>query len=153
MTRDLVNGNADDVTPEKLAQVAQSLSPKIKVTVFDKKRIEKEEMGLLLAVARSSFNEPKFRQYMPFSLLKGRPIFKQRLNCRSISRSEPRREREIVLTCKIRGLASGLPSKGTCIGILYGRTSRRGQGGRDLLLTRHHPWHGTISMNSMNLEC
>ncbi|MGD2168955.1 MAG: leucyl aminopeptidase [Chlamydiota bacterium] len=63
LTRDLVNRNADDVTPEKLADTAKALekvSSKIKVTVFDKKRIEKEEMGLLLAVNRGSNLEPRF---------------------------------------------------------------------------------------------
>jgi len=57
VTRDLVNGNADDVTPQHLAATARSLGRKyasIKTTVFDKKRITKEKMGLLLAVARAS---------------------------------------------------------------------------------------------------
>jgi len=61
--RDLVNGNADDVTPEHLANVALSLEKAgshIKTTVFDKKRIEKEKMGLLLAVNRGSCRMPCF---------------------------------------------------------------------------------------------
>lgn len=63
MVRDLVNNNADDETPERLAVVAKELekiSPNLKVTVFDKKRIEKEKMGLLLAVNRGSFRDPAF---------------------------------------------------------------------------------------------
>lgn len=62
-TRDLVNGNADDVTPQYLAQVAHDLAKKeksLKTTVFDKKRIEKEQMGLLLAVNQGSDMDPVF---------------------------------------------------------------------------------------------
>lgn len=61
LARDLVNGNADDITPQYLAAVAQGLAKTcshVKTTVFDKKRIEKEKMGLLLAVNRSSPHEP-----------------------------------------------------------------------------------------------
>lgn len=61
--RDLVNGNADDVTPQHLAAVARGLEKtgkKIKTTIFDKKRIEKEKMGLLLAVNRGSALDPAF---------------------------------------------------------------------------------------------
>lgn len=59
--RDLVNGNADDITPQYLAKVATGLSKtssKISTTVFDKKRIIKEQMGLLLAVNRGSSIDP-----------------------------------------------------------------------------------------------
>ena len=62
-TRDLVNGNADDVTPQYIGEVAKELAkdfPSIKTTVFDKKRIEQEKMGLLLAVARGSAVDPAF---------------------------------------------------------------------------------------------
>lgn len=61
--RDLINGNADDVTPQHLAAVARGLERTcrhVKTTVFDKKRIEKEKMGLLLAVNRGSFRDPAF---------------------------------------------------------------------------------------------
>lgn len=63
LVRDLVNGNADDVTPQYLAAVAQGLAKtckRVKTTVFDKKRIEKEKMGLLLAVNRGSSRDPAF---------------------------------------------------------------------------------------------
>jgi len=63
LTRDLVNGNADDVTPHHLAAVARGLSktcPHTTTTVFDKKRIVKEKMGLLLAVNRGSTSDPAF---------------------------------------------------------------------------------------------
>lgn len=63
LVRDLVNGNADDITPQQLAKEAQALAkafPKVKTTVFDKKRIEKERMGLLLAVNRASDLDPAF---------------------------------------------------------------------------------------------
>lgn len=61
--RDLVNSNADEVTPIHLAHVAQQIAKghsHVKATVFDKKRIEKEKMGLLLAVNRGSLVEPRF---------------------------------------------------------------------------------------------
>lgn len=63
LARDLINGNADDITPQHLVHVAKDLSkkcPSLKTTVFDKKRIEKEKMGLLLAVNRGSNLDPAF---------------------------------------------------------------------------------------------
>lgn len=65
LARDLINGNADIVTPHYLAETAKRVAerfPQIKTTVFDKKRIEKEKMGLLLAVSRGSPHEPAFIQ-------------------------------------------------------------------------------------------
>lgn len=62
-TRDLVNGNADDVTPQHLVLVAKGLEKtckNVKTTIFDKKRIEKEKMGLLLAVNKGSNLDPAF---------------------------------------------------------------------------------------------
>src|SRR5690606_32649968 len=56
--RDLVNRNADDKVPKMLAKIAKDLHPKIKTTVFDKKKLEEEKMGLLLAVGRASSHEP-----------------------------------------------------------------------------------------------
>lgn len=61
--RDLVNGNADDVTPQHLVAVARGLEKTckhVKTTAFDKKQIEKEKMGLLLAVNRGSSLDPAF---------------------------------------------------------------------------------------------
>jgi leucyl aminopeptidase len=61
--RDLVNRNADDVTPQALSAAARALSkelPAIKTTVLNKQQIEKEQMGLLLAVNRGSDQEPAF---------------------------------------------------------------------------------------------
>lgn len=61
LARDLVNGNADDITPKFLSEVALDLSKKfkaVKTTVFDKKRLEKEKMGLLLAVNKGSKEGP-----------------------------------------------------------------------------------------------
>lgn len=63
IARDLINGNADDVTPQHLSHVAQEFAkklPNVKTTVFNKKQIEKEKMGLLLAVNRGSHNDPAF---------------------------------------------------------------------------------------------
>ena len=61
LARDLVNGNADDITPQYLARVAQGFGKtltNVETTILDKKRIEKEKMGLLLAVNRGSHREP-----------------------------------------------------------------------------------------------
>lgn len=59
--RDLVNGNADDVTPQFLCETAVKLAkslPHVKATILDKKKLEKEKMGLLLAVNRGSRRDP-----------------------------------------------------------------------------------------------
>ncbi len=59
--RDLVNGNADDVTPSRLVQEALDLArlhSSITTTILDKKTIEKEHMGLILAVNRGSAADP-----------------------------------------------------------------------------------------------
>lgn len=61
--RDLINGNADIVTPHYLAEAARKIAkkfPSVTATVFDKKRIEQEKMGLFLAVSRGSPVEPAF---------------------------------------------------------------------------------------------
>lgn len=63
LARDLVNDNANKITPEYLADEAKKLekiSPKIKTTILNKKQIEKEKMELLLAVNRGSELEPRF---------------------------------------------------------------------------------------------
>jgi len=61
--RDFVNGNADDKTPAAVAEMIEGWhSKKLKVQIFDKKKIEKEKMGLLLAVNRGSNHEPRFIQ-------------------------------------------------------------------------------------------
>lgn len=59
--RDLINGNADDVTPQRLAEIAQELSrssPAFRSTILGKKEITKAGLGLLLAVNRASFRDP-----------------------------------------------------------------------------------------------
>ena len=59
--RDLVNMNADDKTASVLAKFAkefEKFSPHIQTSVFDKKRLEQEKMGLLLAVNRGSSHDP-----------------------------------------------------------------------------------------------
>lgn len=63
LARDLANSNADDATPQMLVHIAQKLAkdlPNVKTTVFDKKRIQKEKMGLLLAVNQGSHIDPAF---------------------------------------------------------------------------------------------
>lgn len=60
-TRDLVNGNADAIHSESLPAFAKELSkeyPSIKVHVLGKKQLEKEKMGLILAVNRAAVLDP-----------------------------------------------------------------------------------------------
>jgi leucyl aminopeptidase len=60
-TRDLINGNADEITTDALVKVAEELCKKhktLKKTILRKKELEKEKMGLLLAVSRGSLHEP-----------------------------------------------------------------------------------------------
>ena len=61
MARDLVNRNADDMTPEGFANVAKSLADSdLNITVHGKEWIEKEHMHLLLAVSQGARYEPRF---------------------------------------------------------------------------------------------
>lgn len=62
-TRDLVIGNADDVTPSFLAEKAKELEKEfstVTVQVFHRKEIVKHRMGLLEAVSRGATTEPAF---------------------------------------------------------------------------------------------
>lgn len=61
--RDLVNEPASTVTPKALASEAQALASKhtsISVTVLDAKKCDSLGMGMFLAVARGSDEEPRF---------------------------------------------------------------------------------------------
>lgn len=63
LARDLINGNADAVTPQHLADLARKIAAEyssVETTVFDRKRIEKEGMGLFLAVNQGSPRDPAF---------------------------------------------------------------------------------------------
>lgn len=63
LARDLVNANADDVTPQYLVEVAKELSkeyPTVAATIHSKEWIEEQEMGLFLAVSRGSARAPEF---------------------------------------------------------------------------------------------
>ncbi|MGB7977869.1 MAG: leucyl aminopeptidase [Chlamydiales bacterium] len=55
--RDLVNANADDKI-DLFLKAAKKAHPKIKTVIFDKKRLEAEKMGLILAVNRASSLDP-----------------------------------------------------------------------------------------------
>lgn len=66
--RDLVNANADEKI-EQLLKVSKKLHPKVKTTVWDKKKLEAEKMGLILAVNRSSSQDP----YLIQASYKGNP--------------------------------------------------------------------------------
>ena len=59
--RDLVNGNADDVTALALAQAAKDIGKQfsnVKTTILNKKQLEQEKMGLLLAVGKGAACDP-----------------------------------------------------------------------------------------------
>ncbi len=59
--RDLVNDNADDIIPFHLAETAREIekvSSKIKTTIYDRAWLEKQKMGLILAVNRASHVDP-----------------------------------------------------------------------------------------------
>jgi len=61
IARNLVNGNADDITPQYLADFAKDIAkelPKMTCHVLEKKELVKEKMGLLLAVGRGSSIDP-----------------------------------------------------------------------------------------------
>ncbi|MCB1072187.1 MAG: leucyl aminopeptidase [Chlamydiia bacterium] len=61
LARDLINGNALDVTPETFAAEAKKMARKfssVKASVLTKKELEKEKMGLLLAVGSGSRIDP-----------------------------------------------------------------------------------------------
>ena len=61
LVRDLANEPASNLTPEKLADVAKGLGKLgVKVTIYDKKGIQKLGLTALLAVSRASVNEPRF---------------------------------------------------------------------------------------------
>jgi len=62
LARDLVNGCADEITPQYLSHLARNLAgeiPHMKVKVLGRKQLEEEKMGLMLAVARGSEREPQ----------------------------------------------------------------------------------------------
>lgn len=61
LTRNLVNDNADDMRAKDLVEVAKHLAkefPSLECTILRQKELEKEKMGLLLAVNRGAEQEP-----------------------------------------------------------------------------------------------
>lgn len=62
LARDIANTPGGVMTPALLAERARlaARGTRVKVTVFDKKRIEKEKMGALLGVAQGSNHGPRF---------------------------------------------------------------------------------------------
>ncbi len=61
LARDVVNKNADEMTPQKIVSVAKEIAKRekaVRVTVMGKKELEKEGLGLLLAVGRASIPDP-----------------------------------------------------------------------------------------------
>lgn len=59
--RDLVNGNADDINSDVLKKMAKDFEKDythVKTKILDKKALEKEKMGLMLAVGRAALRDP-----------------------------------------------------------------------------------------------
>ncbi|MBU2488252.1 MAG: leucyl aminopeptidase family protein [Proteobacteria bacterium] len=76
--RDLVNENAEEVTPQRLAAEAEALGqkdPSLAVEVLDEDRIRDEGLGLLFAVGKGSVHPPRLAmaQYL------GAPRRKERI--------------------------------------------------------------------------
>lgn len=60
-TRDLANTNADDMYPEKIGEIGQALAKEFKSVsckVLDRKALEKNKLGLLIAVGKGSAKDP-----------------------------------------------------------------------------------------------
>ncbi|MDJ0652319.1 MAG: leucyl aminopeptidase [Simkaniaceae bacterium] len=61
LARDLINGNALDITPETFVAESKKIAQKfssVKASALNKKQLEKEKMGLLLAVGSGSRVDP-----------------------------------------------------------------------------------------------
>ncbi len=61
LARDLVNGNADDINVDAFKKLALQMAKQhstVKATILDKKALEKEKMGLILAVGRAAAVDP-----------------------------------------------------------------------------------------------
>lgn len=61
LARDLINGNADDVHVDTLAAFARGISEEfstVKTTILGKEDLERENLGLILAVNRGSVRDP-----------------------------------------------------------------------------------------------
>lgn len=72
LCRDLVNESSHIMTPSRLSQIAIDMAEakgNLKVDIFRKKRLQKEKMGLILAVSEGSTEEPA----MIFLEYKGNP--------------------------------------------------------------------------------
>ncbi len=78
LVRELVNGNADDVNPKMLAETAMSLAKQthgLSSRILEKKELEKEKMGLFLAVNRGSGTDP----YLITLSYQGNPASKEHI--------------------------------------------------------------------------
>ncbi len=73
LARDMVNHPACVMTPQKIAEIAKTLPKQVKVTIHDKKTLEKMGMNAILAVNKGSVIEPKLI-ILEYSAGKGKPI-------------------------------------------------------------------------------
>lgn len=62
IARDIANASGDDMTPDQLAQAAETVfkGTKATVRVFNEKEIQKQGMGLLHAVGKGADDAPRF---------------------------------------------------------------------------------------------
>lgn len=77
LVRDLVNNNADNKTSvlKETASTFEKNHSKITTTILDKKRLEQEKLGLILAVNRGSSHDP----CLIISSYKGNPASKEHI--------------------------------------------------------------------------
>src|SRR3989344_128620 len=73
LVRDMVNQPACVMTPQKIADIAKTLPKQVKVTIHDKKALEKIGMNSILAVNKGSVIEPKLI-VLEYNFGKGNPI-------------------------------------------------------------------------------
>ncbi|MCX7913645.1 MAG: leucyl aminopeptidase [Thermodesulfovibrionales bacterium] len=72
--RDIINTPANDMTPTKLAEIANSLaSKKINVKILERQEAQREGMNAFLSVAKGSNEPPKFI-ILSYSGSKGSPL-------------------------------------------------------------------------------
>lgn len=74
--RDLINEPGSVMTPKRLADIALTLRPSVRVTVHDEKWIRRMKMGGIWDVARGGYNPPRFIElrYTPRSRRTAGPL-------------------------------------------------------------------------------
>jgi len=122
LTKDLVNRNADEVNPQYLVNVALTLEDQfstIQTTIFDKKRLEEEGMGLLLAVGRGSHQDPA----MIISHYKGDP--KSKDHTVIVGKGVTYDTGGLDLKTSMLTMKCDMGGAGTCLGLLLAAASTK----------------------------